>query len=252
MIMFKLFNFFVVKTKLLNLINKDIKNVKKRILTIRTDKIKKDINFLFISDLHLDVVDNLDVFLILTKHDKYDFIIIGGDILDNGILNKKNIKLLNKFVKAMRKRTKKIYLVSGNHETEEIINILKKKKVSLLDSCTIEQNGILLNGIEYNGKPIKSDKTNKFRLVITHSPDSIIEANKELLNMDYALCGHTHGGQVKLFGKTPIKNCKDVRMVYGKWNINKNKGYTTSGLGCSSYPVRYNINPEIVMIKITN
>lgn len=71
------------------------------------------------------------------------------------------------------------------------------------------------------------------------------------LNCDFHLFGHTHGGQVKKFGKYVIPKKSYSRLFcYGSKTINQKVFLTTSGVGNSGMPLRIGINPEVLFLTI--
>jgi predicted MPP superfamily phosphohydrolase len=86
-----------------------------------------------------------------------------------------------------------------------------------------------------------------FTILLAHSPGLLREAMRR--NVNYYLCGHTHGGQLCLPGGRPIitKAKCERRYAIGLWNYKGMKGYTSKGLGESGLPVRLNCPPEITI-----
>ena len=65
------------------------------------------------------------------------------------------------------------------------------------------------------------------------------------------LCGHTHGGQVRLFGYSPMVPSRyGNRYAYGHIVENNRHLIVSGGLGCSILPVRIGVPPEIVMVDV--
>jgi uncharacterized protein len=66
------------------------------------------------------------------------------------------------------------------------------------------------------------------------------------------LCGHTHGGQIRLPGIGHLRQNAQCPRSYaqGHWKHNDMHGYTSAGVGCSMLPVRFNCPPEIVLIEL--
>jgi uncharacterized protein len=63
--------------------------------------------------------------------------------------------------------------------------------------------------------------------------------------------GHTHGGQVRIFGYAPIvPSSFGNRYVYGHVVEDDRNLIVSAGLGCSGVPVRFGAPPEIVMIEL--
>lgn len=242
----KLKNDFVKK-----ILSKDKSNLKTISYDIKTDK---DVNlrFLFLSDLHLEIHDNTSkIKEVLRNEPKFDFIVFGGDFFDNdknAFLEKEKWNNLISFLKT---KTSAIFAVLGNHDGDKTIKLISSDLNLLLnDSFDLEKAS--LYGVEdyvtfKNTKDfLKIDET-KFNILISHTPDFIDEVEN---NYDLMLSGHTHGGQISICGYKPVKHCKYKNLFYGKWNKKGITGITTSGVGCSGYPYRLGVNPEIVVVNI--
>ena len=64
------------------------------------------------------------------------------------------------------------------------------------------------------------------------------------------LSGHTHGGQVRLFGWSPlVPSDYGNRFAYGHVR-EKCDIIISGGLGCSIAPVRIGVPPEIVLVTL--
>lgn len=64
------------------------------------------------------------------------------------------------------------------------------------------------------------------------------------------LSGHTHGGQVRLFGWSPaLPSQHGVPLIYGHLRLNCDV-IISGGLGCSIMPVRVGVPPEIVEVTL--
>ena len=67
------------------------------------------------------------------------------------------------------------------------------------------------------------------------------------------LCGHTHGGQIKMFRGLEFSILKKDLLprrgiYYGRHTVNGFEVYITSGIGCSLGPWRSGTNPEVVVV----
>ncbi len=89
---------------------------------------------------------------------------------------------------------------------------------------------------------------NTTTLLLSHNPDT-----KEQLKdfaWDLMLCGHTHGGQVRLpFLGTPFAPVKDMRFVEGLHRWNERWIHITRGVG-NLHGVRFNCPPEVSLITL--
>ncbi len=65
------------------------------------------------------------------------------------------------------------------------------------------------------------------------------------------LCGHTHGGQVRIFGYSPIVPSRfGNRYAYGHVVESGRNLIVSGGLGFSTLPVRFGVRPEILSIDL--
>ena len=85
-------------------------------------------------------------------------------------------------------------------------------------------------------------------ILLAHEPD-IMPRVPERVSL--VLSGHTHGGQVRLFGWSPVVPSRyGNRYAYG--HVREQCDLIVSGgLGCSIAPVRFGVPPEIVLVSIT-
>jgi predicted MPP superfamily phosphohydrolase len=84
-------------------------------------------------------------------------------------------------------------------------------------------------------------------VLLAHSPEIYREAAAHDIGL--VLCGHTHGGQIRLPGRVPLYINADCprRMAAGHWRWRNLQGYTSVGAGASVLPVRFNCPPEVVL-----
>ncbi len=65
------------------------------------------------------------------------------------------------------------------------------------------------------------------------------------------LSGHTHGGQVRIFGWSPVASRRyGQRYQYGHIQENGQDLVVSSGIGCSILPIRFGVVPEITVVEI--
>jgi predicted MPP superfamily phosphohydrolase len=85
-------------------------------------------------------------------------------------------------------------------------------------------------------------------ILMAHEPDIFPKVPDRV---SLTISGHTHGGQVRIFGYAPVVPSRfGNRYVYGH-KIERDRHLIVSGgLGCSSLPVRLGSPPEIVMIEL--
>jgi predicted MPP superfamily phosphohydrolase len=266
-----LYYHFVMKTifKCVGLYHKGVKNaldiILKEIDIMLTGLPESFESFriLFISDLHIDgnrdlikhliqVVDNVEV----------DVCLVGGDFRMEmygpftGVAKK--IKRLTKHIHS----EEGIFGVLGNHDCLEVAPDLEDAGIYMLinEGYPLERNGekLWIAGVDdphyYRcndlKKACKDIPEDNFILLLAHSPEIIREIDK--FPVALCLCGHTHGGQIKLPLLGPVfTHCRVPRRFNeGLWNQDSTIGYTTTGVGSSGLPVRFNCPPEVVVFTL--
>ena len=85
-------------------------------------------------------------------------------------------------------------------------------------------------------------------LLLAHEPDIFPDVPARVA---LTLSGHTHGGQIKLFGRTPVVPSKfRSRYVYGHIVEDGRHLLVSAGLGYSGLPIRFATKPEIVLLEL--
>ena len=85
-------------------------------------------------------------------------------------------------------------------------------------------------------------------ILMAHEPDIFPNVPERV---SLTLSGHTHGGQVNLFGWTPVVPSRyGSRFAYGHIVEDDRHLVVSGGLGCSIFPVRFGSPPEIVLIEL--
>ncbi|MEX0283377.1 MAG: metallophosphoesterase [Paracoccaceae bacterium] len=94
--------------------------------------------------------------------------------------------------------------------------------------------------IEDDGAPV---------VLLAHEPDIFPKVPDRV---GLTLSGHTHGGQVRLFGWSPIVPSRyGNRYAYGHVREGTRDLVVSGGLGFSILPVRFGVVPEITVIELT-
>ena len=157
-----------------------------------------------------------------------------------------------------------LFAVYGNHESrnkELVAQVMKANDVVLLadsvvsiqrDSDTIYLAGIY-NSFVYDSllvQPAETVGDEAFVILLCHTPDY---AERSSTSADLVLSGHTHGGQVSLFGLyTPVKNTRYGKRFLRGRNKTTNGAtvITTNGVGTSRQKVRFCVPSEIVLVTL--
>jgi len=83
-------------------------------------------------------------------------------------------------------------------------------------------------------------------ILLAHGPDV---AHRVPSRVSLQLTGHTHGGQVRMLGGSPIAPTRCRKPVSGHARINCDV-IVSGGLGCSIMPFRLGVAPEIVLVTL--
>jgi predicted MPP superfamily phosphohydrolase len=84
-------------------------------------------------------------------------------------------------------------------------------------------------------------------ILLAHEPDVAVRVPERVA---LTLSGHTHGGQLRLFGWSPVVPSRyGNRFAYGHMR-EPCELIVSGGLGCSYLPVRIGVPPEIVVVTV--
>jgi len=85
-------------------------------------------------------------------------------------------------------------------------------------------------------------------IMMAHEPDIFPQVPSRI---SLTLSGHTHGGQVRLFGYSPVvPSSFGNRYAYGHVVEGKRNLVVSGGLGFSIVPLRFGVPPEIVLLEL--
>jgi len=245
----------------------------------------------FVSDLHIGPaldLDLLDRTFKLIEAQKPDLLALGGDFIwvPDSVISRIfranrhrefdaiNIQGTRKLIfSLLREYLDKLkvpygtFSVFGNHDRWsapfEMAHYLDSKDLFLLSNNTelVTANGVKLEifgaddywtGIPKSPKFLAQRPERTFRLLLAHNPDYVFELNRNhTLHCELALCGHTHGGQIRLpvFG-TPFYNVRFTELAQGKNQLDSTPVITSQGVGVVEVPYRINCPAEVVCITL--
>jgi hypothetical protein len=216
---------------------------------------------LHLSDLHMDMNDEFPA----TLHQclqglEYDMCVMTGDyrFLTHGPWDRALAGL--ETIRTAIDRP--IYAVLGNHDSLKMAPGIEDLDIRLLlnESVAISRGNsrIHLAGIDdphYFGtdnleRATRGINDDDVALLLAHSPEIFRQAAHA--GFDVLLCGHTHGGQIRLPGNIAlIMNAKCPRAYCaGAWQHRHLRGYTSLGTGSSIVDLRYNCPPEVTLHRL--
>ncbi|AZB43367.1 metallophosphoesterase [Bacillus sp. FJAT-42376] len=213
---------------------------------------KGELSILFISDIHRRRISGK---LLDRMPHKPDLICIGGDLTEKGVpleRTRKNLNMLRTYGETV--------MVLGNNDPEAGLSALKQvleeERIILLenDSFPIAKDkpgNVQLVGVsELKFKwdrlelALLKSKEADFRILLCHNPEIERQLDKGS-GIQLALSGHTHGGQIRLFGFGPYEKGKFHKKEFGDHLI-------SNGYGTTQLPLRLGARSEAHFITITS
>src|SRR5690625_298159 len=147
----------------------------------------------------------------LSKIESVNLVLIGGDFLERGV----PLERVKKNILKLKRWGAPIYFVWGNNDyetdTDKLIQILQEENVCILEDSVIpiSYKNVKINIVgfqyykDYEQQPaIHWEKIEDvYTILLTHKPNSFYGLNKTIRKkIDLVLAGHTHGGQIRIFG----------------------------------------------------
>ena len=242
-------------------------------------KSKTPLKLLHLSDLHFSKsvsLDDIDFSLREGFSLSPDLCVITGDFITNKMPDHE----LNELSKLLRKYTSQIptFATLGNHDggewasdkggfssTLKVEDMLQKGGIKLLhnknESIYIKGQPLSISGVgdlwsktclphECLTKSKRPAQKNP-KVLLCHNPDA-----KELLepyDWDLLLCGHTHGGQLKIpfVNLTPFAPVRDHAIVEGLHSWKGRQIHVTRGVG-NIWGIRLNCRPEVSLLELSS
>lgn len=217
-----------------------------------------------LSDLHLQAIHEFEreVAALVTQLAP-DVIVLTGDAIDKG----NRVSVLGDFLAQLDPKTPK-YAVLGNWDywsgapTSELRRIYERHNCRLLvnESVMHEHDGRLLRitGIDdlLGGAPnvdsAAGEPGGEPHLLLAHCPGFRERAEGAAPGrFTCMLSGHTHGGQIRLFGFAPVRPRGSGRYVSGWYRgTGRMPLYVSRGIGTSLLRARLGAPPEISVFEV--
>ena len=226
--------------------------------------LEKPMTIVQLSDLHNARFGEAQVRLMdMVRAQSPDAIVITGDLIDDTKGGHEPALELARGCAAIAPT----YFATGNHEKlspsyEDFLPELEKTGVINLSGRTVTlENGVTLTGAQdagfigrenYAGYVASlAPETDGYRILIAHRPE--FAASYAAAGFDLALCGHAHGGQIRLpfiGGLYAPGQGKLPRYTAGLYDEGDMTMLVSRGLGNSTFPFRVNNRPEVVVMTI--
>lgn len=144
-----------------------------------------------------------------------------------------------------------------------IANLVNRKVSIKRADSQLEVVGVddFWNGVPYLPTDLDLSTSRASRVLISHNPDYVSGLLAEFSGInnsplppvfDLALCGHTHGGQIKIPGLGALHyNIRDSRLGEGLFTDKSgHQVYTSRGIGVVELPYRINCPAEATLIEL--
>ena len=200
------------------------------------------------------------------EQERPDLLVLGGDLVDEHTSRAE----MEEVFEALSQVTTRygIYYIYGNHDrnayakhpnytAKELAAEMEAAGITILRENAVEiEKELLLVGRDDRTNPdaagrvsgaalVNGVNQNEYLVLLEHQPRNLKE--NSALGFDLQLSGHTHGGQLRLFGWSPVS------FTYDEWGGLYHEGrrhlFVSTGLG-GLLPFRLGISGEIVVITL--
>lgn len=222
---------------------------------------------LHLSDTHLDVLPELvPVVHGLLDGAEVDLLVVTGDVHgERGTPVARSAGLLGEALRGVNVAGPRLAIL-GNHDLQDVadqlmgmgFDVLVNRSMAIhrgagrlvftgLDDVNSFYTEAARQALDAHAQPVGADEC---RVALVHSAEMADHAARA----GYALylAGHTHGGQICLPGGRPmvttLRRCRHGAV--GLWREGDMIGYTSSGVGVSHPPVRFNCRGEVAFITL--
>lgn len=225
------------------------------------------LKILQLSDLHLGVAlhtADLEALLVRASALAPDLIVLTGDVADDLDELEKALALLDRFRPRLG-----VYACIGNHEYLHDIALTRpiydESPVPLLlgtgTTLTVGRARLYLAGADDPNREgdlrafldesvarCAEGAEGDFKLLLCHRPEGFVPAAKH--GFDLTLSGHTHGGQLGVFGRSVFEKLMPQHFPWGPYQRGRSRLYTTSGFG-HWFPFRLGCPTEAPLIVLS-
>ncbi|MCC2592699.1 metallophosphoesterase [Tessaracoccus sp. OS52] len=230
----------------------EVSNTRLTTVTHSTGELGGEFRLLQLTDFHnLSRPGQIDEIIELARAAEADVIAVTGDLVNT---HNASLDPARRLIEGLVSLGPPVFYVDGNHdhwspEQSAEHQLLRELGVEHLVNEAVPISGrwgtLSLVGVDdyYSGHgdlaaSLESVPRDGFRFVITHSPQIFPELVEH--GVDYAVCGHTHGGQVRLplVGALYTPGEMFPRFDKGAYRQGATTMYIDSGIGVTGPPVR--------------
>ena len=229
--------------------------------TTVTDKLTGELRIMQLSDIHMrDDPAQLASIVTQVRDAGPHLIVIAGDTLNT---RNETLDPLKELFSRLAELGIPTYAVLGNHDhwskdLPQLVELYARHGIKLIDnehevitgefgSFTLVGAGDAYTDHAHLDQALKG-APGGFRFLLTHSPEILPQLEKA--DIDYAVCGHTHGGQVAMpfIGAIYVPG-QGLFPKYsrGRYQVGKAALYIDSGVGVTGMDLRFLVQSQIVL-----
>ncbi len=245
--------------------NWEVRNTQLVETTFVTDELAGELRVVQITDFHnLPRPSQVAQIVELVRGAQPDLIALTGDFVNT---SSDDLGPVEQLVKELATIDAPRFYVDGNHDKGErmqdrLHGLLERYGVRVLANEHLFFDGdfgeVQLVGVDdyYSehgdlGAAVAGLPDDGFRLVLTHSPDILPEL--DTYGVDYAICGHTHGGQIRLPVIGPLYQAGGdyfPRISKGVYTEGDATLFVDSGVGVTGPQVRFLNQSQVTLHRI--
>lgn len=192
----------------------------------------------------------------------YDFLVFTGDIGNMIRFWRRSARLAKRFFEPLVDRAP-MYAVLGNHDNPAMpqegdlpLRFLRNESIELThDGVVFELAGVEQTEYRREGDldaALRRPPSKTFTILLAHYPSTVFRLPPD--RVDLLLCGHTHGGQIRLprFGCLWPNDRIPRQLARGLHRVGNTFLHVTPGLGVSPpIPLRLHCPPEVSILTVS-
>jgi uncharacterized protein len=241
---------------------------------LKLPKLEQPVKIAHLTDLHFTAAhkkQHLEAWVKTTLLEQPDVVLLTGDIVHGDIFRrlgnkaKPTLEELGKALKPLTQVPLGAYAVLGNHDyalrwsgtssVRQLEQVLEQNGIKMLtNQNTRLRPDLFVAGIDdlWHGAPdlgaaLRGIPDTAATLLLSHNPDVLLTVPSSVGLM---LCGHTHGGQVRLPFFGALASVTEFGERYQQGFIQEQTlGFVSRGLGCGTLPIRLFCPAELVLLE---
>jgi uncharacterized protein len=225
-------------------------------------RISHPLRVAFLCDLHVGPyigAGTVRSWVALANAEAPDLVVLGGDLVDR--FGPRDPRLVAEELAHLTAPLGR-FAVWGNHDHRRFRDLAPLERalsdvgiVPLRNQGVDVRDDLHLAGLDdlRSGRPdlassLQGRSRARATLLVSHNPDVLPSVPTDV---DLTLCGHTHGGQIRLPGiGAVVTSSRYGRRFVSGWVEAPARGYVSRGLGVGIVPMRLDCPPELTVLDL--